>query len=290
MNLRRSLFALLLLALLPSMAQGAGGFLLLAKPGTDANATAWAAAVVVAGGTVSGTQLTNVSNLITAYKSAGVYSVMDEEWLYASENPFTAKVSIVPPYHSHTLVGSTPPAFTANRGYDAGATGLGYIDTGYITGSNFTLNAHSFGAYVFTSRTSAATGTCALGSQSTAYTILQPLNGASTTSVASSDNTFPTFADTQANGSIIVVRTSSSNVNFYKNANSVLSASATSVAVPNLNWYALAFNSGGSAVQFYPIGEIVSSIFMGGTMNGTQAAAKNAALNAYMTAVGANVY
>jgi hypothetical protein len=43
-------------------------------------------------------------------------------------------------------------------------------------------------------------------------------------------------------------------------------------------------------VQFYPIGEIVSSIFMGGTMNGTQAAAKNAALNAYMTAVGANVY
>jgi hypothetical protein len=265
----------------PALESGGGG-------GTDADASAWAAAVVTAGGTVSANQLAYVSTLITAYKAAGVWTLLDREWLYASENAFCAKVDIKG-LASHTLVGSTLPAFTANRGYDSGAAGIGYIDTGYITGSNFLLNAHSFGGYVFTPRTSGVAGSV-MGEHDTAYVLLQPNNNGTQAITAAADSTFQGFANTQAAGNYIVTRTSSTNVDFYKNPNAALSASATSVAVPALNWFALAFNSNGSADQFYPASEIVSSIFMGGVLNGTQAAAKNAALNTYMTAVGANVY
>jgi hypothetical protein len=283
--------ALAVIAFAPLNAKAAG-WLLLVKPGggggcSDTNATAWAAAVVTAGGTVSGTQLTNVCNLIVAYKAAGVYALMDEEWLYASENAFTAKVSIVAPYHSHTLVNS--PVFTANRGY-AGGTGPDYINTGYVTGGR-SLNDQSFGAYVFSPNTTVGSNAIMGNHSNGSYSLLEPQVSAGNALVDSTDTSFSSIANTNAQGSYVVSRTSSTNINFTKNANSVLTATAPSVAgPPNLAWFVFTFNDGGGPNQNYYPGDIISSVFFGGTLTSTQVAGKNAALNTYMTTVGANVY
>ena len=128
-----------------------------AAPSEDPATTAWVNAVVTAGGTVSTTQRSRVDTLITAYKTAGVWALLEHEWLFAAENVQCATVDIVG-RASHTIVGTN--VFTAYRGFKEGGFG-GHIDLGYApsTSSLHLQNTASFGLYSVTSRTvdSAAT-------------------------------------------------------------------------------------------------------------------------------------
>ena len=192
---------LLIAALIAPLQSNAAGWLPLVKAGgggggcSDANATAWAAAVVTAGGTVSGTQLTNVCNLIVAYKSHGVYSLIDEEWLLASENAFTAKVSIVAPYHSFTINGSL--TFTANSGYTVFST-TNFIDTGYVLGTGqSTQNSTAFGAYVRGGRTSTSSAS-AVGEAGSTYNYINPLDTGNTIGAENNGLTFSSISNPAA--------------------------------------------------------------------------------------------
>ena len=122
----------------------------------DLDALAWQTAVVGAGGTVSGTQLSYVSTLIAGLKADEAWAKLDRLWLYASESATQASIDLVA-RATHTLIGS--PTFTANHGY-AGDGSAAYIDTVYkpsVNAINYASNNACFGFNIRTaeSRTAA---------------------------------------------------------------------------------------------------------------------------------------
>lgn len=246
--------------------------------GTDADATAWsnAVAAISAPDTPSPTQLSRVSDLITAYKAAGVWSKLDREWLYASENATQASVDIKS-LSTHTPVGS--PTFTASEGFTFGGT---YLETNYIPGTTYTLNSLSHGAYIRGGSTGVALGVFGV------YSYMK-IAGSNIEYDADEFGFFSTAHGGVA-GSYIVSRTTSALVDIYKNNSSTSLRNDTNGpnAVPTLEFYVGAANSGGSPADASDL-QIAMSFFGGGLSN-TEAAAKNVAFNAYMTALGKAVY
>jgi hypothetical protein len=263
-----------------------------AVSGFDAATTAWINAVIGAGGTVSATQKGNVDTLIKAYKRDGVWSLLDHEWLYACENATQASIDIVG-LAVHTLVNlGTSPTFTANRGYQP-VLRDGYINLGFAPSgaTNYTQNAASFGAYVLTNRTvgntNALMGTVDGGGN---YSFFRA-NNSNTLEHDLNSSTFNAPANSTAKGNYLFSRTNSTTIVPYKN-NAALATSTTGAAGARStqNWFLFCYNANGTPSTLTD--DQVASVFMGGAMNGTQAAAKNADLNAYMSSpsVGANVY
>jgi hypothetical protein len=250
---------------------------------SDSNATAWVNAVVTAGGTVSSGQKTNVCNLIAAYKTAGIFTLLSHEWLYASENATQAKIDIIN-LASHTLIGS--PTFSVNNGYSGWGTNV-CINTNFSSDSNFTLNSASFGAFLVTSQTSGGSSIGAMGSvASSPFTYFKPLNGSSVLEFDLNAASFPTQANANMQGNYIFSRTSSSAIVVYKNGAAGVSSSSTSTSLNSSSIYVGAFNGSGTCIQPMTSTEVIASAFVGAGLNSTQAAAKYTALRAYMTAVG----
>lgn len=267
---------------------GRGALDAAAGPSLDAATTAWVSAVVAAGGTVSGTQQGYVDTLIKAYKAAGVWTKLDHEWLYASENATQASIDIVG-LAVHTL--AITPTFTANRGYTGtGSGGLDYIDLGLApsAGANYGLNTASFGCYIRNSRT-VGDSTIVMGTQSGDYSFFRPKNNSGNLEHDINSGAFNAPANADARGNYTLVRTNSSTITPYKNGTAGSSETATASARPTQNWYVLALNNNGTSVSHSS--DEVASCFIGGAFTGTEVAAKDLALNAgYMASVGASVY
>jgi hypothetical protein len=95
----------------------------------DAATTAWVAAVVANGGTVSLGRQTIVDNLIVGIKSDGIWTKFDRLWLLAAENSQSALTDIKAASLA-TVINS--PTFTADRGYKGNGAGSGtYIDSNF---------------------------------------------------------------------------------------------------------------------------------------------------------------
>lgn len=95
------------------------GFGFAGASGDQAETTAWVAAVVGDGGTVSAGRKTLVNDLIVGLKSDGVWTKLDRLWLFAAENSQSALRDI------KAAAAATPtnsPAFTADDGYDDSGT------------------------------------------------------------------------------------------------------------------------------------------------------------------------
>lgn len=264
---------------------------------TDPNATLWAAAVVTAGGTVSGTQLARVSTLITSLKANGSWTLLDRLWLYASENPFTAKVDLKG-LASHTVSGT--PTFAANTGYQQGAT-ADYIDTGFnlSTATNYTQNSASVSVYVQTPRSSSGNFT-AFGVNDTAsgnQTTFHPfLGGSHFWSANNSGNVFDSVAASNAQGFFTINRSAISGAgadDIYKNSNSTAIGTGTtaSIARPNLNMFVMGQNLNGANSAPSATGDRIAMFAMGASLgNGAAIAQFQTDINTYMQAVGASVY
>lgn len=96
--------------------------------GTDPAATAFFAAVVAAGGTVSAGRRTLYNNLFAGLRSDGNLSKIYRLQIYAAENTQSALMDLI------ALTNATPvltPAFTADRGYTLNGS-TNYIDTNYV--------------------------------------------------------------------------------------------------------------------------------------------------------------
>lgn len=250
----------------------------------DPATTAWANAV----GTVSTTQRGYVDTLIKAYKAAGVWALLDREWLFAAENVSCSTVDI------KGLASWTEPAgallFTPGRGYKDDGHG-GYFDLGVAPsgGVNFQQNTASFGAYVLTSRTSdlANSNMGSVNPGAGSYCFFRSRNGGGLEHDINSSN-FNSPANANAMGNYNIVRTNATTIIPYKNnAAMPTSTTAAALALPAFNWFAFCHNSGSPSPG---TSDEMASVFIGGAMTGTQALAKNAALNAYMTSQGCNVY
>jgi hypothetical protein len=132
--------------------------------GLDPATTAWVAAVVTAGGTVSSPRQTIVDTFIKCLKSNSLFTTMDRYWLLAGENVASATVDMIADA-SNNPVGS--PTFTANLGYGPSNT-ASYVDKVATTYANCTVNSCTYGGQ---DQTSTAT-------TSSNYAIYGAANGA----------------------------------------------------------------------------------------------------------------
>lgn len=84
-------------------------------PATDA----WAAAVVAAGGTVSGPRKTLVDNLIIGLKADGIWTKLDRLYILAAENTKSALIDLVAATQASEI---STPTFTVDIGYTVDGT------------------------------------------------------------------------------------------------------------------------------------------------------------------------
>lgn len=117
----------------------------------DAATTAWVAAVVTNGGTVSGGRQTQVDNLIVGLKADGVWAKLDNLWLYAAENQPSALTSLTSGNLLSTVMGSPP--FTVDQGYTGISGGSNNIATGFDAGVGtplYTVNDAHYSVWCMT--------------------------------------------------------------------------------------------------------------------------------------------
>lgn len=261
---------------------------------SDTNATAWAAAVVSAGGTVSGGQQTNVCNLIVALKGHSLFAKLDRMWLLASENTQQAKIDIVNLANLGTITGS--PTFTASQGYTGNAGAGAFIISGFIpssSGVNYTLNSASIGIYDRSNRTSGENSTGIGGVDASSFSVgIQPFSFSfNIMDINTTSNALLVSSPTTAQGFWVATRTTSNARAFYRNGNTTPIGSDTAPST-TLSTVAVGFlgrNNNGTPDQFTNDQEAI--VFMGGALTSTDIANLSADVNGlYMTALGTNVY
>lgn len=255
--------------------------------GLDPATTAWVAAVVSAGGTVSGGQQTNVNNLIVALKGHGLFAKLDRMWLYASENATQASIDIVN-LATHSLSGT--PTFTANQGYTG--NGSAFINTnfvGTVNGVNMTNSGASIAAYIRNNRTSSSNIT-AIGAQNgtgSDQTSIQ-VNAFGSQNIGTMIGQIAVAGATTSQGLWVTSGTPAAS-NFYRNGSSIGSVGTGTGTVPAEALFALAFNNNGSAIQIST--DQIAVVSLGGNLSSTDETNLSADVNGlYMTALGTNVY
>jgi hypothetical protein len=259
-----------------------------ASGGLDPATTAWVAAVVSAGGTVSGGQQTNVNSLIVSLKGHGLWSNGDRLWLYASESAVQAKIDLIN-LASHAVSG-TPP-FAASQGYTG--NGTDFINTNFVpptNGVNYTQNSASAGVYIRNNRTVSG-ATCALGTQNINQTTIQPNAFGGLNAGAINDGNGAGFgtATGTSQGFYVVTRTAV-NARAMYNKGALLggdtTGSQTVAAFPAI--YALALNNNGTTVQ--QSSDQIAVVWLGGSLSATDNTNLSSDINTYMTSLGTNVY
>lgn len=254
--------------------------------GGDPEASQWVAAVNAGGGSVSAAQSARVAQLIRALKAGGVWTSLDRLWLFASENATQALTDLVA-----RAVATLPvaPAFTANRGY-LGDAATAYINLG-VAASGLTQGVQDSFHLSFYMRDYDAATTMVVGSV-TGGSGFQTLAGQTAANAA-----IPHINDaggaaetvvTSGNGHYHIERNSSTVQQITKNGVDMNTTSAVSSSRSSTNLYALARNQAGTADTF--AGSRLAAVSLGAALGSPGRANFAAALNTYMTAVGANVY
>ena len=261
-------------------------------PAEDPATTAWAAAVVAAGGTVSTTRKGIVNTFIVALKAAGVWTLLDRYWLFAGENTQSALRDMV---NLQVATSTGSPTFAANVGYTV-ASNFDAVDTGFVPsagGSNYLLNSASAGMVVQTNRTTFPTNGVNFGAADGSFANVLTFAALDSTGVARVRvNSGPGATDTgtgaTTRGSWLASRTGGSAGAVYLNGASSFAITQSVSALPNVSIMLGALNQGGSAAAF--IADQFSSFHVGAGLDSTQAAAFEAAQNAMMTSIGINVH
>jgi len=279
---------------MPLLTTGAGAYPSLANSTAYTN---FAARCVTAGATLTGSDITNYSNLLNGlttdglFNSNGTSSFLDALYVFAAPSATVALLDLTNNAFNCT-VPNTTPTFSAYAGY-TGADGSGtvYLSTGYnptVNAINYSQNSASIGAWSNTNLQSGASGGCSIGYQTAAgsisdifpkystglayYRINDPQAGPSA-GVSNSDST----------GFYVANRSGASAQQGYRNAVdqgvvAVTSHSLSSGTIP-ICGLATPANSFGDSHQ-------LSVAFIGGNLSSTNVTNLYNRLATYRTAVG----
>jgi hypothetical protein len=234
---------------------------------------------------MDGTQNTPaVTTAVCALAANG--SLGDLRYVFATSSATNAKLNWAQSAFNLTQTGTE--TFTANAGFQ-GDGSTGFFDTGFnpsTAGGSYTQNSASIGACVLTSRTvSQAYVEIGASDNSTLFSYIEPLQ-TSLVNYELNGGTFPNLTNSNAQGSWIVSRTSSSAIALYKNGSSVATPSDTSTGLPPVDLSIGAFNTdAGGIVDFSA--DLLAYTFAGGGLTPTQIANDNSIMHAYLVAVGA---
>jgi hypothetical protein len=238
---------------------------------------------------LSGTETTAYTNLICGMVTDGTWSLIDALYIFATNSTTTANLNLISTSFGLTQHGTV--TFTADQGY-TGDGSTGYFDTGYTpstAGGALTLNSGSFGLYNLTSstaNTNAVTGGVTDGAGN--YLYMQPTTSGSFFYDVNAQN-FPSTANTQHQGSWIITRTAVNVTQVYRNGSAFGAAgTGNSNALVTTPIFLLALNNNASPVLYTT--DQLSAAYLGAGLNSTNAGLVSSRINAYMTALGINLY
>jgi hypothetical protein len=257
----------------------------------DPATTAWVAAVLANGWSVSSGRQTTVNNLITCLKANGIWTQLDHLWILANENNIPARTDLVG-LTLASVVGA--PAFVTDRGYTGTdlVTATDYLNTGITPpGTTFLLNSCHVSAWS-TTNVSAVNGGC--------------LIGCGNTSATTETNLYDTFTDAMIYGRIndnpqsgaqgfgatraghwILSRTGASLSTIYQNGSSFTTPNA-SAGSSFAGSQTFAILSSHDTTNGFSSGtpNQVAMASIGGGLNSTDSTNFYNCLRTYMTAVG----
>lgn len=245
----------------------------------DAATTAWVAAVVGNGGTVSAGRQTIVNDLIVGLKADSVWTKFDRLPIFAAENQPSALTDLV----SLTLMtAAAAPTFTVDRGY-TGNGSSSYVNSNFnpfTSGVNWTGTSVSAAGWIVSAD---ATGNAAILGGYDGVHFTQMLQ------VAGGWFGFPNDSNVQATtfGSgpgLIHVQSDSSNNAIFGNGGSKQTTAGGAATVVNANIYFDARNNSGTADLFGQ--HQIAGGYFGSNMTDTEVANVYSRLRTYMTAVG----
>lgn len=190
--------------------------------------------------------------MIVSLKTLGVWNLFDLFYVPCNDgsSSFGSINWVSPSTYQLALSGGTPPTWTSNEGYVGSSNG--HIDTGWkpsSNGVNYVQNSASVLVYNFNDL--AATNSTLFGWQgatSSGRTILAPENADQTVTWQINQSGLLTASGSNNNsvGLYHLDRSSSSLQELYKDGSLLLSDTAGTSGIANLNAYLLAANNNGS--------------------------------------------
>jgi hypothetical protein len=248
--------------------------------GLDSATAAWIAAVVAAGGTVSGTQQTRVNNLVVALKSASLFTRCKRLWLFGQENDAHQAAIDIANLATLTVHG----CMTLSAGGYAGDGSTGYLDLG-IAPNAFAQDSISLGAYDRTTASPSPNGVIFGVNNAVDFA---PWFGNSFAIVDLNDGAFATnVTTTDSKGRWTMSRTSGGGTSLYLNGTSLGATTSSSNTPDTNNIYSFVGNNAGS-----PSGgsdwnaDQLAAIWMFDGLDATDAATVDGIMSAYFTAWG----
>jgi hypothetical protein len=250
--------------------------------------TAWVAAVVAAGGTVSGGRQTLVGSLISGLQTDGIWAKLDRIWVFAAENKQSALIDLKALGQGIENGNPFPPTFTADRGYTGVPGANTYINTTFVPstqGVQYILNSAHIGIWDNTDRAAAtedqtgASDPVSLADMLVYTAVFGPvglafrLNGGGAALTSS-----------PSNGFFIGQRTGASAVEGFRNGASVGTGSTASTTVPTTAFWVLTMNNNGALAN--STADEIAAVSYGGSLTSTQIANFYTRMRTYMTAVG----
>jgi hypothetical protein len=257
-------------------------------------ATAWLARTSGLSMTETNAYTTMICGMIADGNGCAAWSgssgTMDLLYVFATNTTTTANLNLCGT--GNTLTQSGTVTFLADNYYQGNGS-TGYFDTGLILPStDFTQNSASLGTYVLNNRTSTSLSYCEIGHPTGIF--IAPDNNAGGYEQSLLEVTGDSAAgQTSAQGAWIATRTASNAVAGYKNGSSTPILTGTTASVSFSGSYSIyvsscRFGAGQTASNWSA--DQIAATFVGGALTATQAVAINNRINAYMTALGINVY
>lgn len=256
-----------------------------AAMGLDADALLWRDAVVTNGGSVSAARLAVVSAFIIAEKAAGIWALTDDYWVFWAENAIQALTSLKQ-LRLATAVNS--PVFTEDRGYAFDGT-TNYINTGFIPSTHaVAMTGTSLGLAVYERTNIGISRYHGAYSTTTRSLYFSPRTGSSVY-VGGANGESGAIGSVSDSRGLTAVEQSSGTVGFDKNGVGVATSTPSVGSVlPAIALYLGAYNNAGSAAGFRAV-SVGFALARAGSLSPTQKLAQYSAIQAFATAVGAQV-
>lgn len=231
-----------------------------------------------------GDTVTWQGQLVDSLKAIGVWSRADIIYVTAQRTEAGSLINWKNP-GTFNLTNTTAAVFTKYEGFTGASTTSEYLSTNYTpstNGINYGQNSVTISAYC---RINIDAAEAVIGAGAGQYTWLMPRNGSTIDTRIGSATTSEsgTLSPDSSLGLTTVSRTSATNIDFYKNANYLVSRSNTSAGVTTGVLHVLSRNGAGYS------NNQVSFILFGGAIIANQVARMNTAIEHYMDHLGKGV-
>ena len=254
----------------------------------EGETAAYATAVVANGGTVSDARVAILNTFIRTEKASGVWALTDDYWGLWAENEAQALTSLK---QLRLASAVAAPTFTANAGYALNGTAQ-YLNTGFIPsthGINCTATDQRIGVYERANVSSSGVSAGIVDAAARCLAI-NNRNGANGTARLNALGVDIALASADSRGLKAVSRAAGgTTVKLFDRGVKMTDGTSTTPgsAAPTRAVYIGASNNAGTAAAFRAAS--TGFVVVGGPLSNAQELAQYNAVQAWATAVGANV-